>query len=173
MLRRSFLLMPCALAALLAAGCSGNSAGGPELAALGAPFVLSEEPADALGVLDAREAVGTESEIVLVGQIPASPDPWTKGKALFLVADPAALATEEDPAHACGDGCPFCAKKQEDQTTGLAVVQFVDSSGQVLQHDARQLFGVESNQMVVVRGKAVIDELGTLIVSANGLYIRR
>jgi hypothetical protein len=177
MIRRVGLLV-CCLAIGAVAGCGQSTAiSDAEASRVRARFSLEEEPADAVSVLEARELATGEtgqSEIVLFGKIPASPTPWTKGRALFLVADPSlAVAGGDDPAHACGDGCPFCAKKQEDQTEALAVVEFVDDAGKVLSHDARQLFGVEENQIVVVRGKPRVDELGSLIISARGLYIRR
>ena len=94
-------------------------------------------------------------------------------RALFLVADPSLAVGSDDHAHECGDGCPFCVKKREDQTEALAVVEFVDDAGKVLPYDVRQLFGVAENQIVVVRGQPRIDDLGGLIISARGLYIRR
>jgi hypothetical protein len=87
---------------------------------------------------------------------------------LFLVAD-APGASKSGHTHVC-EGCPFCSKNQEDR---VAVVEFVDHAGKVLPYDAQQLFGVEHNQIVVVRGKPRVDELGGMVISASGLYIRR
>ena len=176
MIRRVGLLV-CCLAVSAVAGCGQDSGlSDAEAAKVRSRFELSEEPADAVGVLEAREALATQDsvqEIALFGRIPASPTPWTKGRALFLLADPSLAVASGDHAHECGDGCPFCAKKQQDQTESLAVVEFVDEAGKVLLYDARQLFGVAENQIVVVRGTPRVDELGSLIISARGLYIRR
>lgn len=179
MIRIACLTAMGVLASFLAVGCQQAADALPaHLAPLRAKYLLADEPADALGVADAFAAADSQPELVLVGQIPASPEPWTKGRALFLVADPGVCSVDGGhDAHACGDGCPFCAKKKEGQpdplAQTLAVVQFVDEQGQVLPHDARQLFGIETDQVVVVRGRAQVDGLGRLVVSANGLYVRR
>ena len=153
----------------LASGCSRTES---EMAAARAKFLLAEEPADAQGVLDLREGAVT-GDVVVVGRVGGVSQPWSKGQALFVISDPTAGG---DDGHVCtDDGCPFCAKKKEAQaeTEAIAVVQFVDDQGQVLPLDARQLFDLKVQQTVVVRGKAKVDDLGSIILSANGLYIRR
>ena len=54
-----------------------------------------------------------------------------------------------------------------------ALVQVVNPEGVVVDIDARELLSVKLNQLVVVRGLAEIDSLGNLIVSADGVYVRR
>jgi hypothetical protein len=160
-------LIQWSLLCLLACGCGRLET---EMASARARFLLAEEPADALGVLDVREAA-TTGEVVVVGQVGGVPEPWSKGQAVFIIIDPAA---GEDDGHLCSDpGCPFCANKKQAENEAIAVVQFVDDRGKVLPLDARELFGLEVQQTVVVRGRANVDELGSLILSANGLYIRR
>jgi hypothetical protein len=152
---------------LLAAGCGRLES---EMAAARAQFLLAEEPADAQGVLDLRET-GTTGDVVVVGCIGGVAEPWSKGQALFVISDPTAGG---DDGHICtDDGCPFCAKKKLAENEAIAVVQFVDAQGRVLPLDARALFDLQVQQTVVVRGHARFDELGSLILSANGLYIRR
>jgi hypothetical protein len=152
---------------LLAAGCNRVQA---EMAAARAQFLLAEEPADAQGVLDLRDA-GTTGDVVVVGRVGGVSQPWSKGQALFIISDPTA---GDDGGHVCIDeGCPFCANKKQAENEAIAVVQFVDAQGRVLPLDARELFDLQTQQTVVVRGRAKIDELGSLILSANGLYIRR
>ena len=43
----------------------------------------------------------------------------------------------------------------------------------ILPIDARQLLGVEKDQVVVVRGKGHVDKLGVLVISADGIHVRR
>ena len=154
-------------ACLLASGCSGLES---EMAAARAQFLLADEPADAQGVLDLREA-GATGEVVVVGRVGGVSQPWSKGQAVFIISDPTAGGDDE---HVCTDeGCPFCANKKQAENEAIAVVQFVDAQGRVLPLDARQLFDLQPQQTVVVRGEAKVDDLGSLILSAKGLYIRR
>lgn len=152
--------------ALLAAGCGTHA----DIDAARARYLLAEEPNDARGILELREAAAT-GEVVVVGRVGGVSQPWSKGQAAFIITDPTAGG---DDAHVCtDDGCPFCAKKKQAETDAIAVVQFVDARGQVLPLDARQLFDLQVEQTIVVRGEAKVDSLGSLILSANGLYIRR
>lgn len=167
------LLALALLAGQLVAGCGRAESGpDPQLAARRARLLLASEPADALGVLDARQSCQPGQEAVIVGRVGGTANPWSPGQATFVMAD-AALAHDGGQHDHCPDGCPFCEAKRTAQA-GLAVVQFVDQRGQVLPLDAQELFGIGPRDTVVVRGR--VDQNGPdgmLIVSASGLYVRR
>lgn len=160
-------------------------------------FMLAEEPSDPVGVialraqLEPEEKVAREPEepggepfteaplteprdVVVVGRIGgtkpaggASDFPWEKGKAAFFIVDPSFEPDEHH--HGEEHECKFC---QQEATQAQAVVQFVGDDGQSLEIDARQLFDVREDELVVVKGKAAV-EVGTLIVTADGIYVRR
>ena len=46
-------------------------------------------------------------------------------------------------------------------------------SGAVVEIDARKLLPIEEEQLIVVEGTAQLDDLGNLVVSAKGVYVRR
>ena len=158
----------------------------PAITAQREKYLLSEEPTGAVGVLEARGLVteqvtaGGEGSpalkpVVLLGRIGSGPDStWDPGVAKFVIRDPAAEMEEHDhgPGHD-PDNCPFCKAKKEKSPDMTALVQVVDSEGQVVEIDARKLLSVDLNQLVVVRGQAQIDSLGNLIVSADGIYVRQ
>ncbi len=156
-------------------GCGDSEAGvDPQVvAAHRAKYLLESEPPDALGVLDLIETIRGTQEVVVIGKIGGVPEPWAKGRAAFIMADPSLLLENEgDGEHTEDCDCPFCSKNK-DGASGLARVTFVDQDGQVVPVDARELFGVKDRQTVVVRGEATVDGLGELVVLAKGLYIRR
>ena len=188
------LLLLMAIATI--AGCEPTSntvAGNKELLTQRARLTLTEEPPDPVGIVDLREtlqeaveAPSSESEsaspwpIVLVGRIggksntadrSTSDFPWEKDKAQFIMSDPSA-AIEHDHGDDHGDDhhdCPFCNKKAAD---AQAMVQFIDDDGNPLPMDARDLFELEGEELVVVRGRAQL--VGTLLmVTADGIYVRR
>ncbi len=122
--------------------------------------------------------------VVLVGAVGGVPNPseqsnpdfpFAKGKAVFFLADPEAVAEmeEHEHHHAPGEECAFCASHAADSAHVLAVVQFHDTQGKPLAVDARELFDLKEKETVVVRGKANIDPSGMLVVDADGLYVRR
>lgn len=79
----------------------------------------------------------------------------------------------DDHGHAGHDhsNCKFCQQAQG-AAESQAIIQFADDNGEVLHFDPRELLGVSKNQLVVIRGDALVDELGTLVVDANGIYVR-
>ena len=172
-LARALKSMGVACAAMIVVGCGQPS--GPtseQLRAERDKFLLKAEPSGAVGVLDARESLPSTGSVVMVGKIGGTGQPWVDGKAAFVIVDPSCGADAEHCHHGPDDNCPFCAKKQP-QSDSLAIVQFVDDRGELLPYGAQSLFELAANQTVVVEGKAKINELGTLVVMASGIYVRR
>ncbi len=174
---------PCGLllaVALAAAGC-GSTAQDPRVPTWRSQIVLDSEPEGAVSVLDLRESLTAEGaarkadSVTLVGQIGGVTNPWGRGEAAFVVAEPSMLVEGDGHAHSPDHdaaSCPFCSK-HANPTESLAMVKFVDQAGQVLPIDARELLGVQAAQTVVVRGQAELDALGNLLISAHSLYIRK
>jgi len=166
------LLAACALAV----GCQQQDA---RVLELRKQYLLSQEPSGASSIeatlkkaKDAQlEDVG---EVVLVGRIGAGEfEPWAPGQASFLMSEALpetdhAATPGHDPAN-----CPFCRRRAEKAASFTALVQFRDDKGEIVPIDARELLGVEQNQVVVVRGKARVDKVGTLVVAADGIHLKR
>ena len=155
-----------------AAGCQQNSSqtAAPTAAVLSAraKYLLDQAPDAALGVKEAKATITEPSTIVLTGTIDAGErEPWEEGKALFLITE-SSIATHDhgDGAH---DNCPFC---NREKASNLALVKFVDDAGETVPIDARDLFGLEKGQQVVVQGTGAVDPSGTLVVTANGIYVK-
>lgn len=178
-MERLSLWMLCLTLILTHVGCQESVVRyDPEkLAAARRQFLLEDEPEGVEGVLDVQESYESPREVVLVGQIGGVANPWTPGKAAFILADPIMLSEIKSSGadHVCNDpSCKFCARQKVNQLKeGLAAVEFQDHRGQVLPMDARNLFEVSEKQVVVVCGKAHVNDLGCLVVAANGLYVRQ
>lgn len=132
---------------------------------------VTDGDGDAIAEAEATEAtlpIGSDEAIVVVGRIFAGDmEPWDPGKASFL------LAELPDEGHGEGhdaDNCPFCKRKAAKAPT--AIVQFVDSAGNVITTDARKLLGVDKKDVVVVRGKVSAGELNTLLITATQMHVR-
>ncbi len=124
--------------------------------------------------------------------------PWHAGKAAFVMSDPSAdfdavaeaSAEEhasEDHEHAEGDDdhaeatpkksahkddcpCPFCANGKT--APPQAIVQFLGENGEPISIDARELFDLKGDEIVVVEGSARM-LVGMLMVDAKKIYVRR
>ncbi|MBW3600805.1 MAG: hypothetical protein KY475_26505 [Planctomycetes bacterium] len=162
------------IASATLAGCSSDSTGeDPQVAVHRARLLLAEEPAGTETIVKARQALTANGKVVILGRIAAGDlSPWDEGKAAFLVSDAAAILDEHGHGPCQDDTCHFC-KGKTSITDTLAIVQCQDDRGEVLPIDARTLLGVEENQLVVVCGRGELDELGNLVIAAEGIYIRR
>lgn len=178
-------LRPVALLAsllgLLASGCNANRQD-PQVLAIREQYVSATEPAGAVtlselaqrlggNTADAadEDAAGAETAAVVVGRIYAGDlEPWDAGKASFLLAE---LPAEGHGEGHDADNCPFCKRRAAQAPT--AIVQFLDDRGQIIAHDARQLFGLNKNDVVTVSGQATRGELNTLVLTADALHVHR
>src|SRR2546430_200188 len=153
--------------AALLAGCSR----GPQHAAAGRRFLLPEEPAGAIGIIDYHESEAKATEVTLVGQIGFKNLKWSTQSAMFLLIDPTEAI--EAGGHVCHDeNCPFC-KGKKGALQSRAIVMLIGSDGQVPPIDARKLLPLAAGQTAVVSGQAETDEAGQLVVHARGIYLRR
>jgi len=186
MLARSFSLT-AVLVTLTIVGCETKTAMNPAmLAEHRQRLLLDEEPTGALAPAELREQEGgfSEGPVVLVGQIGGLPNPldrsapdfpWQKGEATFFLVDPATAAefadhAQDDPDHA--ENCPFCARAAEGHTDAIAVVTFHQEKGKPIAIGADQLFSLDENDVVVVRGQGKVQ--GKLLtVVADGIYVRK
>lgn len=111
----------------------------------------------------------TEKPTWVIGRIHAGDfEPWETGQAAFLISE------VPDEGHGKGhdvDNCPFCKRKAAQAPKGM--VRFLDAEGQPIPIDARKLFGVEKNDIVVIYGAVAVGELNTLMIDASGLHVLR
>ncbi len=138
----------------------------------GEKFVLATEPAEPQQVIEARESTKNEDEVVLVGRIGGSENPWIKGRAIFTLVDESLKSCNQIP----GDNCPvpwdYCCETDKIPTSS-ALVKIVDENGEPVQTDARELLGVRELTQVIVKGKAQRDEAGNLTVLATSVYVKK
>jgi hypothetical protein len=168
----------CALLASALLGC--GSAADSELESTtitpvsvdGSKYVLADEPDGAIGVIEARKTAANGEPVIVVGRIGGAKDPWIEGRAAFMLLDASMVivadGTESNDGEICMDEC--CATERTGSTT---LVKIIDEGGKVLGVDARQLLGVQADDMVVVSGMASKDEVGNFVVLASGVHIRR
>jgi hypothetical protein len=155
------------IGASLLTGCNR----GPQHAELGRRFLLPDEPAGAVGIIDYHESESKASEVTLVGQIGFKNLKWSTQSAMFMLIDPTEAL--ETGGHVCHDeNCPFC-KGKKGSLQSRAIVMLVDSDGQVPPMDARKLLPLAEGQTAVISGLAETDEAGQLVVHARGIYLRR
>ncbi len=171
LLTSPLLLLSLGLAPL--AGCGGElSADDPQVVEQRVKFLLDTEPDNVSLVQDVREQVETgpdSDQVVILGKIGGVENPWSKGRAGFVMIDPAAADHDSENCH--DDNCEHCRRARERKKfQATALVEFVEN-GKVVPIDARTLFRLKEGQTVVVRGRAKLND-DNLVIQADGLYVR-
>lgn len=174
----SLLLLSLASCLSTLAGCSdgtpvstqSTSASTPS--ADGSKFLLTAEPEGAADVIKVREESKDGDEVVLVGRIGGSTNPWVDGRAAFSVVDGSLKACSDIEGDTCPNPWDFCCETSR-LPTSTALIKIVDENGMLVKSDAKALLNVKELSTVVVRGKASRDEAGNLTVLATGVYVKK
>ena len=138
----------------------------------GSRFLLSDEPDGAGEVIRVRETAKDGDDVVLVGRIGGSEDPWISGRAAFSIVDNSLRACSDIPEDKCPIPWDYCCETHK-LPTSTALIKVVDADGKLVKSDAKSLLGVEELSTVVVQGKARRDEAGNLTVLATGVYVKK
>ncbi|MEW4488931.1 hypothetical protein AB1L42_12665 [Thalassoglobus sp. JC818] len=138
----------------------------------GEQYVLTEEPADALNVIEARESTEADSEIVVFGQIGGSHEPFVDGRAMFTVVDDSLESCNEIPGDSCPTPWDYCCETPK-LKGATALVKVVDANGEPVKTDARELLGVRELTSVIVKGNAQRDDAGNLTILASSIYVKK
>jgi hypothetical protein len=160
------------------AGCDskGKSTGtntketGATGAVIPASYFVTTEPAAAKPIVEVKKGSKAGDEVVMRGRIAGRRDPFTSGRASFMMTD-LSLAV-------CEDGCKtpwdHCCDDKKDIAAVAATVQIVDDKGEVIKGDAKGVHGLEPNAELVVVGKIKsMDEAGNLVVDAKQVYVKK
>lgn len=154
-------------------GCNSGPVTPPSGAAPSADVkaLLTTEPEGAKSVIDVRRDAGDGQEVVVIGRIGGSVDPWIKDRAGFQIVDQKFKPCNERADDACETPWDYCCDPQDELRKGMALIKVVDAEGKTVPVDARKLLGVKELQTVVVKGTAR-REGGNLTVLASGIYLR-
>ncbi|MDF1742735.1 MAG: hypothetical protein P1V19_03515 [Gimesia sp.] len=133
--------------------------------------LLTSEPAGAKEVIQARKSAKNDEEVVLVGRIGGSENPWIEGRAAFSIVDNSLKACSDIPGDGCDKPWDYCCETDK-LPTAMALIKVVDAEGKLINSDARKLFKLKELQTVVVKGKAKRDDAGNLTVFASGIFVR-
>jgi hypothetical protein len=174
------------------AGCdrSPSSSSGTAVnhTVIASKYLLATEPANAISITQAAEALSTDSAIdsaegaqesdaatgapqvvTLIGKIDAGDFPaFQEKQATFMLSElPADGHGLDDPDHE--DNCPFC--KRRAAKAPKAIVNMIDADGKTIAMDARKLLGLVEGERIIAVGTARFDEsVNMLTLQCSGVY---
>jgi len=175
---RHGLVALCALAtSFILAACGGQNAGG-DPAASGehdqalTDVVVTEKPADAISVIDAKKLKAGDA-VVVQGRIGGRKDPFIAERSALLLVDPAAvLACDAVPDDPCPTPWDFCCEPQERIAAAAALVQVRGPDGKALAQSLKGRGGMSAGDFLVVSG-LVADgsSADNLLIDAEHIYV--
>lgn len=167
-------LLAIAMLFALALGC--NTEATPPVASKPSTeaekYLLSEEPANALSVIGAKESAKDGEEVTLVGRIGGSESPFVAGRAAFTLVDTTLVPCNERAGDSCQTPWDYCCDTDQ-LPKATAVVKVVDDQGQTIAMDGKKELGLKELQTIVVRGKAKRDEAGNLTVTSPAIFVKK
>ena len=145
----------------------------PDVATVdGTAYLLDTEPDGAGNVIKVREEAGTDDDLLVVGRIGGSSDPWIDGRAAFTIVDLSVKSCNDTLDDKCPTPWDYCCETSK-LPNSTALVKFVDKADQVVKADARTIFDLQELSTVVIKGTAKRDEAGNLTVLASGLFVKQ
>jgi hypothetical protein len=162
----------CVAASLIfALGCTGNDGASSS----GKAYLLPTKPAaEPLGVVALKTAIqaGTvgSGDATIIGRVGGGQnETWTPGSATFLIRD-LALKIQSHDHDGNHDNCKFCQAEKAKELESMALIQLVDANGEPVAADARELLGVEDEQIVIAQGTGAVDQAG-FVFTAKKIFV--
>ena len=137
----------------------------------GSQYLLSNEPEGAENVIAMRTTAKDGDSVVIVGRIGGSENPWIAGRVAFSIVDLSLKACSDIPGDQCEIPWDYCCETHK-LPTSLALIKLVDTNGDLVKADARELLKVKELSTVIVNGKAQRDDAGNLTVLASSIYVK-
>ena len=111
---KKIVSLAACMALLVVVGCSQQtpttvpSTTATTLTVDGSKYLLAAEPDDAVDVIKVREDAEDQDEVVIVGRIGGSENPWVDGRAAFSIVDPSLKSCAEYGSHDCPKPWDYC-----------------------------------------------------------------
>lgn len=135
-------------------------------------YLLTAEPKDPASVIRVREEAANGDEVLLVGCIGGSSNPWIEGRAAFTIVDSSLESCNEKMDDKCPTPWDYCCETDK-LPTASALIKFVDDSDRVIKADSKTLFGVRELSTVVIKGTAQRDDADNLTILASGIFVKK
>jgi len=135
-------------------------------------ILLTVDPGAANDVIKVRENSSDGDDVVIVGRIGGSQNPWIEGRAAFSIVDGSLKACSDIEEDNCPTPWDYCCETSK-LSTATALVKIVDERGDLVKADARELLQIKELSTVIVQGKAKRDDAGNLTILANTVYVKK
>ena len=135
-------------------------------------LIVAKLPANALGVVAARQSVHAGADVIISGFVGGRVDPFVDGRAVLTLGDAKELQTCDKEGEGCQSPWDACCEAPEKINASIATIQVIDADGQVVKTGLKGFGGIQELAMLTVKGKiAEGSNSEVLIVNAEQFYI--
>lgn len=178
-IRNAIALTACAFMAI-AVGCekktASNTTGSkgntntPAGAVIPANYFVETSPANAKPIVEVKKGAKAGDAVVMEGRIAGRVDPFTAGRASFMMTDMSLAVCQDD----CKTPWDHCCDEPKDIAANAATVQLVDDKGEIIKVQANGVHGLAPNvELIVVGTVKSLDENGNMVVDAKQVYVKK
>lgn len=176
----SLILAISSVTSLILTGCDKPTADKPSTgtsaqpaAAIPATLFVAEAPAGPKDVSEVKNASETGQDVVVVGRIGGSEDPFVDGRAVFTLADLKMKACDEmDMPDSCKKPWDYCCEPRENIVANTCTIQVVDADGRPLKATLKGAGKLTEGARIVVKGKISQKQDQTLVINAESIYVK-
>lgn len=131
-------------------------------------YWLDLAPGDALGIHKANEVAETGKEMTVVGRV----GNLSEKRAQFQLIDTSFVpCSEKNPPTGCKTPWDYCCEETHVLNKGTVIVEFRDGD-KLRKVTTKGFHGLDHLKEIVVRGKAIKDDAGNIILVASGMHVK-
>lgn len=158
------------LLTLLLAGCGGKDAPEENTTSALSKYLLSNAPAGAISVAEARQTARPGDPVVVAGQIGTVVKPFGEGFATFVLGDEDLMYCDEMATDHCPTPWDACCEDPDKVAVSRASVQLV-ADGTPVAGSLRGVGGLTELDHVIVEGTVdPSSSADNLLINASGIY---
>ena len=139
--------------------------------ALPANLLVTEQPAGAIGVIEARIAAKTGDRVAVIGRIGGSRAPFVSSRAIFTIVDQSMKSClETDEEEHCPRPWDYCCEEKKELAKSMASIEISDANGKPLALALESEGTFKPLMLIAVEGTLQSTEGGSFVVRAEHVY---
>lgn len=139
--------------------------------ALPSNLLVTEQPAGAVGVIEARTAAKAGDRVAVIGRIGGSRAPFVSNRAIFTIVDQSMNSCIEmgDDEH-CPRPWDYCCEDKKKLAKSIASIEISDANGKPLGIALESEGTFKPLMLIAVEGTLQSTEGGSFVVRAEHIY---
>ena len=139
--------------------------------ALPANLLVTEQPAGAIGVIEARTAAKAGDRVAVIGRIGGSRAPFVSSRAIFTIVDQSMKSClETDEEEHCPRPWDYCCEEKKELAKSMASIEISDANGKPLALALESEGTFKPLMLIAVEGTLQSTEGGSFVVRAEHVY---